>query len=201
MPPQVLLMAKENTKQTILKNGAKLIHAKGFVNTGIQQILHASGVPKGSFYFYFKSKEDFGSALVDHFCEFIISWLEKYTKDKSLLPLGRLERFFDDSCLFYEQANFTCGCPIGNLSQEMSDLSEPFRKKLGDAYARMRLVIKHCIVEAQEQGSIDSKLNAEDLAIFILNAWEGALIDMKVSKSIKPLTVFKKIMFERILTK
>lgn len=193
-------MAKETTRQAIIQNGAKLIHARGFVNTGIQEIITAADVPKGSFYFYFKSKDDFGAAVVDHFCDFVISWIEKYSEDRTFLPLVRLGRFFDDSSLFYEKIGFTCGCPIGNLSQEMSDLSEPMRGKLSDAYDSMRSVIKNCVMEAAEQGAIKPNQDAEELAVFILNGWEGALIDMKVSKSIRPLTIFKKLLFEKILT-
>ena len=193
-------MAKEATRQAIIQKGAKLIHSRGFVNTGIQEIITAAGVPKGSFYFYFKNKDDFGAGVIDHFSDLVISWFEKYSEDHALPPLARLERFFDDSNHFYEKIGFTCGCPIGNLSQEMSDLSEPMRNKLSEAYGRIRLIMKNCIVEAKEQGAISSKEDAEELAVFVLNGWEGALIDMKVSKSIRPLIIFKKVLFEKILT-
>lgn len=190
---------KESTRQTIIQTGARLVHAKGFVNTGLQEILEASGVPKGSFYFYFKSKEDFGAALVDHYVDFLSAFIGGYMKDAGRSPLERIERFFDDSCRLYKRNGFAAGCPIGNLSQEMSDLSEPLRKKLGQAYGRMRELMRDCIAEAQEQGQIDMSWSAEDLAVFILNGWEGALIDMKLSKSVQPLLIFKKIMSDRIL--
>ena len=193
-------MAKEATRQAIIQKGAKLIHSRGFVNTGIQEIITAAGVPKGSFYFYFKNKDDFGAGVIDHFSDLVISWFEKYSQDHTLPPLARLERFFDDSNRFYEKIGFTCGCPIGNLSQEMSDLSEPMRNKLSEAYGRIRSIMKNCIAEAKEQVAISSKEDAEELAVFVLNGWEGALIDMKVSKSIRPLIIFKKVLFEKILT-
>ncbi|HUN54943.1 MAG TPA: TetR family transcriptional regulator C-terminal domain-containing protein [Smithella sp.] len=193
-------MAKEATRQAIIQEGAKLIHSKGFVNTGIQEIITAAGVPKGSFYFYFKNKDDFGAGVIDYFSDLVISWFEKYNRDHTIAPLVRLERFFDESNRFYEKIGCTCGCPIGNLSQEMSDLSETMRNKLFEAYGRTRSIIKDCIAEAKEQGAISSKEDAEELAVFVLNGWEGALIDMKVSKSIRPLNIFKKVLFEKILT-
>src|SRR5208337_4914285 len=70
-------MAKEATRQAIIQKGAKLIHSRGFVNTGIQEIITAAGVPKGSFYFYFKNKDDFGASVIDHFSDLVISWFEK----------------------------------------------------------------------------------------------------------------------------
>jgi TetR/AcrR family transcriptional regulator, transcriptional repressor for nem operon len=192
-------MTREDTKQRILNNGAMLVHSKGFINTGIQEILDASSVPKGSFYFYFKSKEEFGQALVEHYSKFISALFEKYLDDTNRPPLERLQRFFDDSCKFYTSAKFSSGCPIGNLSQEMSDLSEPLREKLNEAYSKMKFAIHSCIAEAQNQGQIDRSLEAGNCATFILNGWEGALIDMKLSKSITPLVVFKDMLFNYFL--
>ena len=62
-------MTKDSAKDRILTHAAQIIHKKGFNNTGIQEILESAGVPKGSFYFYFKSKEDLGLALIDHYAE------------------------------------------------------------------------------------------------------------------------------------
>ncbi|HSV95725.1 MAG TPA: TetR family transcriptional regulator C-terminal domain-containing protein [Spirochaetota bacterium] len=188
-------MAREDTRQLILTNGAKLVHSKGFASTGIQEILDASSVPKGSFYFYFKSKEDFGRALVDHYSKYISAMFDKYLSDTGSLPLDRLKRFFEDSCQFYRGTRFFSGCPIGNLAQEMSGLSEPLREKLNEAYSKMRSSLRACIMEAQEQGQIDRSMSAGNLAMFILNGWEGALIDMKLSRSVAPLVVFKDMLF------
>jgi TetR/AcrR family transcriptional repressor of nem operon len=192
-------MAREDTRKLILNNGAKLVHARGFVNTGIQEILDASSVPKGSFYFYFKSKEDFGQALVDHYITFISAMFNKYLKDPERTPLDRMKRYFEESCAFYTNINFSSGCPIGNLSQEMSDISEPLREKLKEAYGKMKADLKACIDEAREQGLIDPAMDTGNLATFILNGWEGALIDMKLSKSVDPLVVFKNMIFDVII--
>jgi TetR/AcrR family transcriptional regulator, transcriptional repressor for nem operon len=192
-------VARENTRQLILNNGAKLVHARGFVNTGIKEILDAASVPKGSFYFYFKSKEDFGKSLVDHYTTFIAAMFGKYLKDTTSTPLERIRLFFEDSCKFYIRNNYSSGCPIGNLSQEMSDISEPLREKLKEAYSKMKSNFQSCIEEAQDRGQIEKSLNAADLATFILNGWEGALIDMKLSKSADPLVVFKNMLFDVII--
>jgi AcrR family transcriptional regulator len=86
-------MRKETTKDRILGHGAQIIHHKGFKNTGIQEILHSAGVPKGSFYFYFKSKEDFGLELIDYYFNFFASMIESHLKgpevsfEKASVPL------------------------------------------------------------------------------------------------------------------
>lgn len=191
-------MTKQDTRQIILQNGAKIIHSKGFINTGIKDILDASGVPKGSFYFYFKSKEDFGLTLVDYFAEIISGTVTGYMTDTSRTPLERLDRFFTESARFYEHNHFTGGCPIGNMSQEMSNLSEPIRLKLQAAFSRIRSAMQQCIAEAKELGQINKDLDPETLAVFILNGFEGALIDMKVSKSTRPLDIFKNMLLDFI---
>ena len=130
-------MARDTSKKTILREGARLIHAKGFNKTGLQEILNAAQIPKGSFYFYFKSKDDFGLELVDYYWKFIEAMGEKYLSDSSIPPMERLSGFMDAYQEMFENMEMRCGCPIGNLMQEMSDLSEPFREKVGDIYARM----------------------------------------------------------------
>ena len=78
-------------------------------------------------------------------------------------------------------------------------MSEPIRSKLQEAYSQMRTSIRDCLIEAKELGQIDSKWNIEELAAFVLNSWEGALMDMKLSKSIQPLITFKNIIFDYIM--
>ena len=191
-------MPKQDTRQIILQNAAKIIHSKGFVNTGIKDILDASGVPKGSFYFYFKSKEEFGMALVDYYAETMSGMITGYMTDPGRTPMERLDRFFTESARFYEHNRFAGGCPIGNMSQEMSNISEPIRLRLQAAFLRIRTAMQQCIIEAQELGLVDKKLDPEALAVFTLNGFEGALIDMKVSKSTRPLDIFKNMLLDFI---
>ncbi|HQQ50769.1 MAG TPA: TetR family transcriptional regulator C-terminal domain-containing protein [Spirochaetota bacterium] len=191
-------MNANKTQQLLLKSGAELVYAKGFNNTGIQEILQCAGVPKGSFYFYFKSKEEFGMALIEYYTDMMCSMLRNYLTDASHSPIERIKRFFEGSARYYEQHQFEGGCPIGNLSQEMSCLSEPMRVKLLSALRSMHSVIQQCIKEGQDAGQIDSSLDAGALAVFVFNAWEGSLIDMKVSKSVHPLEICKRMVLDFI---
>ena len=192
-------MARDTSKKTILREGARLIHAKGFNNTGLQEILNAAGVPKGSFYFYFKSKDDFGLELVDYYWEFIEAMGGKYLSDNNISPLDRLAGFMDAYQVMFENMGMRCGCPIGNLMQEMSDLSEPFREKVGDIYARMNGYIAQMLSEAKDRGELRADLDEAQTAQFILNSWEGSIMHMKLAKSSEPLTIFRQMVFEHIL--
>jgi TetR/AcrR family transcriptional regulator, transcriptional repressor for nem operon len=192
-------MARDASIKSIIREGARLIHAKGFHHTGLQEILNAAGIPKGSFYFYFRSKDDFGLAVLDYFWEFIEAMGTKHLSNRGAPPLARLEAFMDAYQEMFENMGLRCGCPIGNLMQEMSDLSEPFRAKVGDIYARMHGRIARILVEAKDAGDLPAGLDPDQTAQFILNSWEGAIMHMKLVKNIEPLRIFRKIIFEHIL--
>jgi len=192
-------MGKPCTKEKILLKGARFIHEKGYNNTGLQEILGAAGVPKGSFYFYFKNKEDFGLQAMDTYAAFIRHISEKFLCDVTLPPLSRLERFFDYYLLHFENMDLRYGCPIGNLMQEMSDLSEPFRKKICSIYDDICSLIQQCIVDAQQTGCIPENIDAVAAAQYIFDSWEGAVMHMKMAKSTRPLINYKKILFSTLL--
>ena len=192
-------MARDTSKLTILREGARLVHAKGFHHTGLNEILQAAGIPKGSFYFYFRSKDDFGLELIDYYWEFIHAMGETYLNGGSTPPLERLSLFMDAYQSMFEDMGLRCGCPIGNLMQEMSDLSEPFRAKVGDVYTRMHGRIERILTEAGDAGDLPAGLEPAQTAWFILNSWEGAIMHMKLTKSSEPLKIFKNMVFEHIL--
>jgi TetR/AcrR family transcriptional repressor of nem operon len=192
-------MAKSSARESIIRHGASLIHAKGYNNTGLSDILKAARVPKGSFYFYFKSKDEFGLAVLDHYGRFIEHMAAAHCSDKALPPLQRLERFMDVYHGLFESMGFSCGCPIGNLMQEMSDLNEDFRTRVSDIYSGMGEFMAGLLEEAREKGDIPSSVDADATARFILNSWEGAIMHMKVTKNDAPLKLFKQMVFERIL--
>jgi TetR/AcrR family transcriptional repressor of nem operon len=192
-------VAKDTTKLSIIREGARQVHSKGYNNTGLSDILQAASVPKGSFYFYFKSKEDFGLAIIDHYGEFIQGMAEAYLVDSNLPPLDRLANFIDAYQTLFEKMGLRCGCPIGNLIQEMSDLNEPFREKISIIYSRMQSPVEQCLREAQDRGEISADIDAGQAAQFILNSWEGAIMHMKLAKDSQPLKIFRRMVFGRIL--
>jgi len=118
------------TRDHILDVGGRLVHHKGYTATGLQEILSEAGVPKGSFYFYFKSKEEFGLALIDHYRTVLANQAGPILRDESQAPLERLARFFLWFRVNFEREGFIKGCPLGNLTQEMGDVNPAFREKL-----------------------------------------------------------------------
>jgi len=192
-------MGKDTTKIALLKTGARFLKEKGYNHTGIQEVLQATGVPKGSFYYYFKSKEDFGLEIIENdACEHN-RVLDHYLKDETFSPLTRLRRYFEAK--YEEFASLQCreGCLLGNLGQELADQNERFRLRLEEIFAQWRDRYIDCLQQAQAVGEISSDLDVGVLADFCLNSWEGALQQMKVTKSPVPLQTFMSVMFDVVL--
>ncbi|MGB5217551.1 MAG: TetR family transcriptional regulator C-terminal domain-containing protein [Smithella sp.] len=184
-------MARTDTREEIIRKGAELIHAQGFNATGLQQILQAANIPKGSFYFYFKSKEDFGLEVIDYFNAMINQIFTKYLSDKEIPPIKRLENLFECFANIFQKSGYTLGCPIGNLSLELADTNEHLRLHLEGVIEKLIAQIESCLKEAQADGSIPMDLNTADTAHFIFHGFEGAVLHMKVVKSIEPFHAFR----------
>ena len=189
------------TREKLIETGAAIIHRKGFNHTGIQEILSAAGVPKGSFYNYFRSKEDFGLQFIDHFSAHFNQIARQTLEDISISPLNRIYGFLTAFMEYFESQNYEGGCPIGNLAQEMGDISPAFRQKLRQAIDTMVDAYCQVLAAAQEDGKILKSLDIRDAARFIVASWHGAIIQMKLTQSLAPLKNHRKFIFDHILKK
>ena len=188
----MMTTAKVSTRDEIVRKGAALIHARGYKATGIQEILNAAGIPKGSFYFYFKSKDDFCASVIDYFATSISETFKTHLQDGRLPPLKRLDKLVDFFETVYNNFGAKLGCPIGNLSLELADANEALRKQLESAVEGVISQIESCISEAQKNRQLPEGLNTADTARFIFHGLEGALLHMKVAKSIEPIRTFRR---------
>ncbi|MEW6187462.1 MAG: TetR family transcriptional regulator C-terminal domain-containing protein [Thermodesulfobacteriota bacterium] len=191
----------QEAKRRILESGAGIILEKGFQDAGLAEILKRAGVPKGSFYFYFKNKVDFGLQLIDFFADRLKATSARFYQDENLSPLERLRRLYRWQAESFQRNDFKGGCPIGNLSLEMGDRNPEFRKKLDQVVAELKENLKEMLAQAHKRGEIAESIDIEEAADFIFNSWEGTLMQMKVSKSQAPHQVFDRLVFKKLLTK
>jgi len=190
---------RDNTKSRLIEIGAEIIHLKGYNNTGIQEILLAAGVPKGSFYNYFKTKEDFGLQVIDYFVDYMAGVAGGVLSDHSVSPLERIRKLLQGFIELFKSRDYGYGCPIGNLSQEMGDLSTAFREKLKYALDSLTTIYADALMLAQEAGEIPRDLDVHDTARFIVSSWHGALIHMKAVKGAEPLENHIRFIFDHVL--
>lgn len=188
-------MDKKNTRSDIIRIGTELISRQGYNATGIEMVLKEAGVPKGSFYHYFKSKEEFGLAVMDVFADYYSQRMTALLQDAALSPLTRIRTLLQGSLERFSRNQCSKGCLIGNLGQEMADQNERFRARLDEIFDDWRTLFAGCLAEAQTAKELDSRLDAEALASFILSGWEGAILRAKVMKSPQPLQDFIEILF------
>jgi TetR/AcrR family transcriptional repressor of nem operon len=190
---------KECTKLILLETGRKLFLERGYANAGLELILQVASVPKGSFYHYFQSKEDFGLQVIEGFARGCEAWMDQTLGDRSLSPLDRLRRYFEG--MVERLANQECrnGCLVGRLSQEMADQSEAFRARLETIFSGWTARLADCLREARDAGQIAGDLDVDQVADVWMNGWQGAILRAKTARSAAPLTNFLDVMFNRVL--
>jgi TetR/AcrR family transcriptional repressor of nem operon len=172
---------------------------KGYSNTGIQEVLSSLGVPKGSFYHYFDSKENFAVAIIRHFDEEFSGELLRILTNSQETPLRRLRTYGETGKRALLSDECRKGCLIGNLSQEMSDQSEILRKELSIVINKRLGLFTQCIEEGQKLGEITQVASADRLAEHLMCGLSGAVTQAKTLKNIEPMENFIDLMFNHFL--
>jgi TetR/AcrR family transcriptional repressor of nem operon len=190
-------MTRHNVREQIVDAGLKTLLEKGFNACGVRDITDAAGVPTGSFYNHFASKEALGAEIVGRYAQ--ENSRRKALRDKRLSPLERLRRHFDGLGQMYADLDYGRGCLLGNFSAELADHSPLIRERLAALFASWTKDIEEAVRDAQADGTMSSKLDPADLAAFLLDAYEGALLRARVEKSGAPLDRFMTIAFAHLL--
>jgi TetR/AcrR family transcriptional regulator, transcriptional repressor for nem operon len=175
------------------------VHARGFAASGVKDITDAAGVPKGSFYAYFPSKEAFAAAVLDHYWSDI---------EARLIPIlqasgpaqERITRFFNALTDEHEAGNFLLGCLVGNLSLELGGSSEPIRAELARILGRWDDALAACVRSGQDDSEVSTNRTADELASSLIEAWEGAAIRGKVTRSRDPYDRFEEVTLPALLS-
>ncbi|MEL0658142.1 TetR/AcrR family transcriptional regulator [Psychromonas arctica] len=184
-----LKSAQENrdTKAELIRSGLEQLTESGFASSGIDPILKRVGVPKGSFYHYFSSKEAFGLAVIESYANYFANKLDTYLLDESYPPLMRIKNFADNAKAGLERHHFKRGCLVGNLGQEVDLLPESFRQILIDIFDAWQLRISQCFKLAQTHGDLSITADCDQLAECFWIGWEGAVSRTRLVQSTTPL--------------
>jgi TetR/AcrR family transcriptional repressor of nem operon len=173
------------TRDQILNAASRLIHVQGYHSTSLDDVLRESGVGKGNFYYYFKSKEDLGYAIIDRITQaFIERGLDPAFAAADLDPIAQLHAFFDRVVDSQRQRNCVGGCAMGNLACELSDVHEGFRRRLAAVFDVYRSHLAEAIRRGQEGGCLRADADAARLAQFLVAGLEGAMLLSKVARDI-----------------
>ena len=192
-------MARPNVRERVIEAGLETLHLHGFNGCGVQDITDAAGVPKGSFYNHFESKEALASEALERFWQ-NGAGRRALLSDTTLDPVERLRRYFRVLSDIVVRQKFERGCLIGNFSSELSAQRKEIRDRLAAIYAAWARAIESCVREAEKAGRVQPRLPAATIATFLLNAWEGAVLRSKVEQDKSPLDVFERVVFASIFT-
>ena len=175
------------TRQKLLDQGVALIMEHGYHGAGLQTILQSVGVPKGSFYHYFASKEDFSAEVIQHYIAPFIERLDHELQRPGIDARDALRAYFKDLTLEAARRDFRGGCLLGNLMGEIGETSEKCRESLHAAVTRYRDKLAEALRRGQREGVFRTDLSAEGMADLLVNQWQGALLRMKIERSARPL--------------
>lgn len=187
---------RPDTRCRLIEAGAQVMLAKDYSNTGIQEIVKLAGVPKGSFYHYFESKEAFAQAVIEKFDQAHRSKLSKSLGDREKPSIKRLTHYFQAGADELSKSACRGGCLIGTLLQEMAGQSELLREQLAQVMDGWKAEFAACLRQGQEKGEIRRDLCPNQLAELVLSGFEGAVLRSKATNSPAPLISFQELLPE-----
>lgn len=182
--------ADQDTRAELIRSGIEVLTEQGFAASGIDSILKRVGVPKGSFYYYFSSKEVFGRAIMEHYGAYFANKLDRHLLNARLSPLDRIDAFVADAKEGMARHDFRRGCLVGNLGQEVGGLPEGYRQWLRDTLDDWQQRLARCLEEAQAAGELSRDADCGRLAEAFWIGWEGAVMRARLERSVHPMEVF-----------
>ena len=187
------------TRDHLIDVGLDLMRRHGYGATGLQEILQSAGVPKGSFYHHFASKEEFAAAVIERYLALAAEHCRQILSSTHQTPLKRLRRYFEDLIRRAGQSAPVPGCLMGSLSLEIAGASPLLQGCLSSSFAQWQVAVAAILQEAVEKGELPKSTKSDSLAGFVLNSWEGALLRSQADKSDAPLNDFLRYTFEVLL--
>lgn len=192
-------------KEAILEKGMEVMWINGYNGTSVKDIVDAASIPKGSFYFYFDSKEDFALNALRYYLEFTEKLAEPIMNNPELSPYQKLRQLFkirvDAAFNLFEctECNFQGGCFMSNLGQEMSDTNERIREAVNMAIEEFKKPIIALLTAAQELGEINKNISLEKFMSFLESTMQGAMMTVKASRQPQALHDAEHFLFDVIL--
>lgn len=188
------------TKERILDAAEEIMWKRGFHSTGLNEILKAVGVPKGSFYHWFESKEDFGVELLKHYIDRATDENDHalFSSEVEEAPMPRLLNFLQSSIVKFEEHEQRCPCLVLKLASEVTDLSEPMREVLSKGMGTWLKLLAGVFDEAKLMGHISKKVDSQQEAEIIRDLWAGAIQRATICKSTQPMEFALDFIAQRI---
>jgi TetR/AcrR family transcriptional regulator, transcriptional repressor for nem operon len=193
-------MTDVSTRDNLIEMGLQHMQETSYCSTGLSEVLALAGVSKGSFYHYFPSKEEFGSAVLQRYLELEVARATTLLGESKTTPIKRLRRYFEELISVYgPNGGMNGGCLLGNLTQEMANHSDLIQQTLQEGFRIWEVAIDAVLLEAVTRGELPPRAKTMEMASFILPSYEGALLRAKAERSEAPLRLFLQMIFGSFL--
>lgn len=189
-------MARPSLREKLASSAVNTLHVHGFKGCSIQDITEAAGVPKGSFFNHFENKEDLA---IDALRRYFEGARADLLFEEGVAPLKRLQNHFGYLTEKLLSFGFERGCMLGLFAAEMANDYPRMREELRAVFGKWCDGVTLVLREAQAAGDLDPRHDPVQLARFLVNAWEGAVIRLKIDRDRAPLDDFLQTTFKVLL--
>lgn len=187
-----------DTRNVLIWCGIDLMAQYGFQGTGIEKVLAMADVPKGSFYHYFSSKEDFGYAMIEAYGEHLRKRANRFLKNTSVSPMQQIISWFAYTKASLALFEFKRSPLISLLGQELGASSEGFRTRIAAILVSLQDCLGSCLQAAKDAGEIRADVDiAREVQIFTMGL-EGAIMRCKIMQSGDPIDLFEFAFFRGV---
>lgn len=174
-------------KEKLINTAAALVHKQGWTATGINQILSDAGIPKGSFYYYFKSKEALGVAVLQLHYANLKDLLTRTLSNSEVTPDVAVYEYLREITRYHQQTEGKLGDPIASLADEIANQSPALLAEANKAFAMTEEVWTNLIRRGQREGAISPALDPVEAAQTAMMLVSGSLFHMKCSAKVNPI--------------
>ena len=178
-------MPKPSHREILLTAGLRLIHEKGFSRASVRDIVTAAAVPQGSFTNHFRTKEQFGLAVLErYYYGYIKELMERTLLNEKRQPLERIRSYVNGLIDILEDGWTRKGCILGNFTAELTDDNEAIRRRVVEMFDEMQAAVKNCLKDAIRQGDLPRTAKAGELAGFFMSSQQGATLLCKAHRNV-----------------
>ncbi|CAA6812492.1 MAG: TetR family transcriptional regulator [uncultured Thiotrichaceae bacterium] len=179
--------ASEETRRTLLLASFEEIHRCGFQASSLQNILKNTKLTKGALYHHFRNKQDIGYAVVDEILKDFIheQWIKPLAQTND--PIQTLKEIMQYTGEQMTQEDIELGCPLNNLSQEMSSIDDGFRHRIEGLYQDWRVAIADALESGKARQLVREDVNTKQFAIVFVATLEGCIGMAKSSQDMEIL--------------
>lgn len=176
----------ERTKQFIIEKTAPIFNAKGYAGTSLNDMIHATGLTKGSIYGNFENKDEVALAAFDHNFGRVITYMKAEMKQRQGV-IAEMLVYPETYRNFLNLPFLQAGCPILNTSTEADDTHPLLREKAANAIQYWQQSLERQLKRGIENGEIKAEVNCSSFASVFISLVQGGIMQAKVTGKTEPL--------------